>query len=356
MNQSKLEKELAAQKYRAEKLQKEALAKKKRAEAIAHLETQGQKLEGVAGFKKEEVSNRADNTLALLLGRKAVTTATDAEKIAENQSKLALIKQQEDSRRERELKIANESLPPNWESIFDNQTKALYYWNRATNITSWGKPEFSLIDQNSDTISQPATLPLNKETESLPTGWEQSVHPASQQTYYKNLTSGEVRFVKPGSAEETALSSSSISLESSNSVGLDVNSKKRTTGSNGALSNKFQRYSVDPLDPTGGSNGRGDFQKDKMADSTASGPLWQQRPYPAPGTIMRARTQDTTSNGIGPVGPNSGSNSYKGPPKSTHTNQPGVYVKPPFKKEQFKKDQAAKAKGCPSASNHYGPA
>ena len=26
-----------------------------------------------------------------------------------------------------------------------------------------------------------------------------------------------------------------------------------------------------------------------MADSTASGPLWQQRPYPAPGKILRGR-------------------------------------------------------------------
>lgn len=28
---------------------------------------------------------------------------------------------------------------------------------------------------------------------------------------------------------------------------------------------------------------------ERMADSTASGPLWQQRPYPAPGKILRGR-------------------------------------------------------------------
>ena len=38
-----------------------------------------------------------------------------------------------------------------------------------------------------------------------------------------------------------------------------------------------------------GGNKRGGRGTDKMADSTASGPLWQQRPYPAPGTIMRAK-------------------------------------------------------------------
>lgn len=36
-----------------------------------------------------------------------------------------------------------------------------------------------------------------------------------------------------------------------------------------------------------------------MADSTASGPLWQQRPYPAPGTIMRAK--ETSVANVGPI-------------------------------------------------------
>ena len=48
---------------------------------------------------------------------------------------------------------------------------------------------------------------------------------------------------------------------------------------------------IDPMDPTGeegqkasqGTNNMGE----RMADSTASGPLWQQRPYPAPGKIVR---------------------------------------------------------------------
>ena len=49
-----------------------------------------------------------------------------------------------------------------------------------------------------------------------------------------------------------------------------------------------------------------------MADSTASGPLWQQRPYPAPGTIMRAK--ETSIANVGPSRCQSAAkNSHYGP-------------------------------------------
>ena len=51
---------------------------------------------------------------------------------------------------------------------------------------------------------------------------------------------------------------------------------------------------VDPLDPCGKSGGKWvdgqDGSVGKMADSTASGPLWQQRPYPAPGSVLRMKS------------------------------------------------------------------
>ena len=50
------------------------------------------------------------------------------------------------------------------------------------------------------------------------------------------------------------------------------------------------------MDPTGEadqklSQGVGNMGE-RMADSTASGPLWQQRPYPAPGKIIRQGKQE----------------------------------------------------------------
>ncbi|CAN0369263.1 unnamed protein product, partial [Hapterophycus canaliculatus] len=56
---------------------------------------------------------------------------------------------------------------------------------------------------------------------------------------------------------------------------------------------RASNWAIDPLDPTGKTGGKwsdGLVQVgERMADSTASGPLWQQRPYPAPGKILRGR-------------------------------------------------------------------
>jgi len=58
---------------------------------------------------------------------------------------------------------------------------------------------------------------------------------------------------------------------------------------------KGKRNKVDPMDPTGalaGAKGQNlGPNGEKMADSTASGPLFQQRPYPAPGSILRGQAK-----------------------------------------------------------------
>jgi len=43
------------------------------------------------------------------------------------------------------------------------------------------------------------------------------------------------------------------------------------------------------------------YKDGKMADSTASGPLWQQRPYPAPGLALKGKEKsDVQESRIGP--------------------------------------------------------
>ncbi len=46
---------------------------------------------------------------------------------------------------------------------------------------------------------------------------------------------------------------------------------------------------IDPMDPLGEEGGKNSMgiNGERMADSTASGPLFQQRPYPAPGSVLR---------------------------------------------------------------------
>jgi WW domain len=250
IDQARLDKELAAQKYRVEKLAIEAAAQKKKAEAIAHLESQGQRVEGVVGFQKKMAPKASDNTLNLLLGRKAVVIASEGEKVKEQLAKAALIKQQDESRRSRELKASNDNLPALWESVFDEASKSFYYWNRETNVTTWEKPETNATDGTETVKTETSVTALSMENsvsacviEPEVAGWEEKVHPATQQKYYINIHSGERRATKPTAENSTARSSSSAL------PAISQLSKKRLldTSSNNSYAD-MQRNSIDPLD------------------------------------------------------------------------------------------------------------
>ena len=249
LSDKRLEKELASQKYRVEKLAKEALAQKKKAEAIAHLESQGQRVEGVIGFSKKLEAKTSDNTLALLLGRKAISIATEGEKIKEQNAKVALIKQQDESRRSREAKNENEKVPPSWTSVFDDSSKSFYYWNSLTNETTWDKSQTIICDNAvpiiEETAQRTAFIPnqevLNASTPTLLVGWEERVHPATQQKYFINSTTGERRSETP---TLEALTTKCVSGSRTQAP----EEKKRPSSSSGGDVSKFQRYAIDPLD------------------------------------------------------------------------------------------------------------
>jgi WW domain len=250
ISKDRLEKELAAQKYRVAKIEAEVLAQKKKAEAIAHLESQGQRVQGVEGFSKKVAAKTADNTLALLLGRKAITTANEGEKIKEQIVKAALIRQQEEIRRSRDPILDKDDLPPNWESVLDDHSKLFYYWNRITNVTTWEKPGPSEGDNvkilpTESEVSSSVTIHENlPKTSSLLPGWEEKTHSATQQSYYVNIISGETSSVKPTVESHNMQSSESEILDKHTSE----NKKRPSTSSSSGDQSKFQQRSIDPLD------------------------------------------------------------------------------------------------------------
>eukprot|EP00951_Prasinocladus_malaysianus_P046395 scaffold640391_cov37-Prasinocladus_malaysianus.AAC.1 len=72
----------------------------------------------------------------------------------------------------------------------------------------------------------------------------------------------------------------------------------------------FDRDELDPMDPSSYSDApRGGWTQGmegcqpRAADTTAGGPLFQQRPYPSPGSVLRANHKQLAGENIGPAGP-----------------------------------------------------
>jgi len=121
----------------------------------------------------------------------------------------------------------------------------------------------------------------------LPPGWRAARHAATLQTYFVHDATGERRWTPPeGANDKTDMPDRFATLE-------DAGASKRK-GAGDDKARKKAKANVDPLDPTGGGGeskwASGLHHKgERMADSTASGPLWQQRPYPAPSEVLKMK-------------------------------------------------------------------
>ena len=149
--------------------------------------------------------------------------------------------------------------------------------------------------------------------ENLPKGWKKTKHPASGQFYYLNEITKVKRWTRPEEENDISdIANRKTNDKNDNDHNNDTTTTKRTDknqkclnvnnksniihnndhGRNHDKSKKRKERDIDPLDPTngrgekkGGANTTGDI----MADSTATGSLFQQRPYPAPGSILRVK-------------------------------------------------------------------
>ena len=140
-------------------------------------------------------------------------------------------------------------MPHPWTSVFDQNSKSYYYWNSITNETTWEKPQTIICDNTvpiiEETVQSVAIPPyqtnLIQSTPTLLAGWEERVHPATQQKYYINPTTGERRSEAPTLEALTAkhINSSQIAAPEA---------KKRPSSSSSDEFSKFQKYAIDPLD------------------------------------------------------------------------------------------------------------
>eukprot|EP00794_Sanderia_malayensis_P005896 gene5896-6581_t len=155
-----------------------------------------------------------------------------------------------------------------------------YYWNANTNLVSWLHP----LDPKAD-ITLPANLQKNNKH-----GRGAAPH--------MNVSE---RDFKPVSAQEEKRFNPKIKTGKHPSL---VKAQRHKERSNPYQKAQPKRDELDPMDPaaysevargTWSSGLREDSDIKTGVDTTASGPLFQQRPYPSPGEVLRRNNQHAKS-------------------------------------------------------------
>ncbi|XP_069141783.1 polyglutamine-binding protein 1-like [Argopecten irradians] len=185
----------------------------------------------------------------------------------------------DDMLRKRDRMLRRYPLPEGWEEVADAETNRYYYWNFLTDEVSWLSP----------------------------------VHPSanitvSAQKVNKNVSMVDISSRLDGydSEEDIDMKSDSDLSPSSSDSDSDVEEEmvekpsrgrgQRDQGHGRGRGGRRQKEELDPMDPASysevprgtwstGLDRRGEAKTG--ADITASGPLFQQRPYPSPGEILR---------------------------------------------------------------------
>ncbi|XP_033214496.1 polyglutamine-binding protein 1 [Belonocnema kinseyi] len=165
-------------------------------------------------------------------------------------------------------------LPETWKAVYDPGTGQHYYWDWSSDLVSWLPPGHPKCQ-----ISQPA--PQLRE--------ELHLKAADQDD---NMSSDE-----SGSDQET-MDVDEVELKKDKKQDSRERSKLSETRKLPRKENKDKKdRTLDPMDPAAysdiprgkWSDGLARHNEAKTgADTTASGPLFQMRPYPSPGAILRA--------------------------------------------------------------------
>lgn len=275
------------------KLERELDAQRKRVEALAYLSKHGATQSDIQvlisrGKPVEKIPVKTtDNTLDCLL--KQNVKQYEQKNLA--QLKADLIKQQygggsssSGSKPNPAASANGEStkLPANWQALKCSTSGEFYYWNQVTNETTWEAPTGP---------AAAAVRTVSRFSDRLPPGWAKKTHPATNQVFYLHEASGGIRSAKPTEddfyTDDYKMTMSAAATQAPTSTKTSFSLKRKPEqDSSKAKGNK--RVELDPLDwMVEMKDGRASVGK--MADSTAGGPLWQQRPYPAPGQALKGK-------------------------------------------------------------------
>lgn len=186
-----------------------------------------------------------------------------------------------------------ENLPPNWYKVVDPICGLPYYWNVETDLVSWLSPN----DPNSVVTKAAKKLKSSSELETQyerHTGTDGTAAPFS----LFRLGPGHKQSKLNDAEEKTDRSQEKVERDE----GKERRHFRREDLAPYPKSKKSSRKDeeLDPMDPSAYSDApRGTWstglpkrnEAKTGADTTAAGPLFQQRPYPSPGAVLRANAE-----------------------------------------------------------------
>ncbi|XP_073122873.1 uncharacterized protein [Henckelia pumila] len=210
--------------------------------------------------------------------------------------------------------LATPPLPENWVEAFDETTGQKYYYNQKTNLSQWVHPsgQQQLNSQPYDRIPSATAVVgnLGDQPFKFPKcmgcgGWGvdlvQSWGYCRHCTRLHNLPQAQYSSASTDSLQQTTSAAKS-------NEDLDKKSTKNRSDLKPPLSKGFKKGGkkrahaeddeLDPMDPSSYSDApRGGWVvglkgvQPRAADTTATGPLFQQRPYPSPGAVLRKNAE-----------------------------------------------------------------
>uniref|UniRef100_A0A915A965 Polyglutamine-binding protein 1 n=1 Tax=Parascaris univalens TaxID=6257 RepID=A0A915A965_PARUN len=222
---------------------------------------------------------------------------------------------------EQRLKILKKyPLPTGWKEVYDPGCARHYYWFLRTDEVSWLPPRHPLAvigdaapkvskelfekKENTNGVGIEAEKEEEHKEKEAERGGEEEARKESTEKNEVKETHGHDRdgnTKRDDRSRRKRRGSDSADSENENRLnGTDSDEERRPELSDRDRLKRAKRKGIDPMDPAAygdsvpiGTWSTGLHAHDRTgADVTASGPLFQQRPYPAPGAVLRRQQQD----------------------------------------------------------------
>ncbi|KAM7507788.1 hypothetical protein LguiA_018241 [Lonicera macranthoides] len=198
-------------------------------------------------------------------------------------------------------------LPEDWQEVLDDTTGTKYYYNKKTHVSQWERPNSSqqvALNHHDDMAGYAVNGSLLKkciECGGWGVGLVQSWGYCNHCTRILNLPQSQYLIARVEQQEQT-LNTASTKEDMGNRFSKQRSNSKPPMGRGKNRDNRKRGHEeddeLDPMDPSSYSDApRGGWVvglkgvQPRAADTTATGPLFQQRPYPSPGAVLRKNAE-----------------------------------------------------------------